>query len=258
MTAAAAATASRRLPRIRGSLPVSFAAIAVGSGTVAWRGNYRDRRVTDQHCDARAHWQHDHRERDERLRPAAERFTADVVAHAGEVEAGLALGADPAAFARLYAKRRVRVAPATPRHAEVAGVGLDTRRHGRDDGVRRQPDLRRHLPVHHRCHDIGRVGHHRARRNRTRPHTRLFACGAIDPAARTTAEKRCRAISVSGGCNELPSCRAEFKRCAFRSDRADSDDRRRGGSAGTGSGCCKAALRAKQSAEAAERRGRDP
>lgn len=122
MTAAAAVTASRRLPRISGSLPVSFAAIAVGSSTVlaamlatgALQTNIAMLVPIGSMIIANAM---------NACAQAAERFTADVVAHAGEVEAGLALGADPAATVASYTRNAV-YASLLPRLDMLKSLGL--------------------------------------------------------------------------------------------------------------------------------------
>ena len=95
MTFAAAVTASRRAPDIKGSLLLSFYAIAAGSGVVI-AGMLATRTLT---ADIQV------------LVPVGsmiianamnacaqsmERFRSDLTAHVGQIEAGLALGAEPA------------------------------------------------------------------------------------------------------------------------------------------------------------------
>jgi hypothetical protein len=46
--------------------------------------------------------------------------------------------------------------------ANVAGPGLDPGRHGRNDGVGRQPGLCGHLPIHYHRHDLGGLRDYRA------------------------------------------------------------------------------------------------
>src|ERR1700751_3321495 len=95
MMVAAAFTAARRLQGMRGALPLCFCAIAVGSGVVIAAmlatGTLKSgiavlvpvgSMVIGNAMNACAQ--------------AAERFRADVTSHVGEVEPGLALGADPA------------------------------------------------------------------------------------------------------------------------------------------------------------------
>ena len=90
---------------------------------------------------------------------AMERFHADVLAHVGQIEAGLALGADPANDGgALCAEFGLCQPAAAPRYAEVARAGVDSGRDGRHAGVGRQPDLRRHFSIYHRRDDLVRVG----------------------------------------------------------------------------------------------------
>src|SRR5260370_678507 len=106
MTLAAAATASRRAPGIRGALPLSFCAIAAGAGVViaamlATRTLTADivvlvpvgSMIIANAMNACAQ--------------SMERFRADVTAHVGLIETGLALGADPAATVAPYVQSAV-------------------------------------------------------------------------------------------------------------------------------------------------------
>src|SRR5206468_11686627 len=93
MTFAAAATAARRLPDIKGALLLSFYAIAAGAGVAIAEmlatGTLQVQiamlvpvgsMIIANAMNASAQ--------------AAERFKAEVTAHVGQIEAGLALGAD--------------------------------------------------------------------------------------------------------------------------------------------------------------------
>ena len=122
MTIAAAVTASRRLPEINGALSSSLCAIAAGAGVViiimlATRtlevqiamlvpvGSM----IIANAMNACAQ--------------AAERFKADVVAHVGQIEAGLTLGADPATTVAPYVKSAV-YASLLPRLDMLKSLGL--------------------------------------------------------------------------------------------------------------------------------------
>jgi UDP-glucose/iron transport system permease protein len=106
MTFAAAATASRRAPGIRGALRLSFYSIAAGAGAViaamlATRTLTADivvlvpvgSMIIANAMNACAQ--------------SMERFRADVTAHVGQIEAGLALGAAPAVTVSPYAQSAV-------------------------------------------------------------------------------------------------------------------------------------------------------
>jgi putative ABC transport system permease protein len=106
MTFAAAATASRRAPDIRGALPLYFYAIAAGAGLViaamlATRALTADivvlvpvgSMIIANAMNACAQ--------------SMERFRADVTAHVGQIEAGLALGAAPAVTVSPYVQSAV-------------------------------------------------------------------------------------------------------------------------------------------------------
>jgi putative ABC transport system permease protein len=122
MTVAAAVTASRRLADIKGALPLSFCAIAAGAGVaivamLATGALHADlamlvpvgSMIIANAMNASAQ--------------AAERFRADVTAHAGQVEAGLALGADPAATVAPYVQSAV-YASLLPRLDMLKSLGL--------------------------------------------------------------------------------------------------------------------------------------
>jgi putative ABC transport system permease protein len=106
MTLAAAATASRRAPGIRGALPLSFCAIAAGAGVViaamlATRTLTADivvlvpvgSMIIANAMNACAQ--------------SMERFRAEVTAHVGQIEAGLALGAAPFMIVSPYVQSAV-------------------------------------------------------------------------------------------------------------------------------------------------------
>jgi putative ABC transport system permease protein len=106
MTLAAAATASRRAPGIRGALPLSFYAIAAGAGVViatmlATRTLTADivvlvpvgSMIIANAMNACAQ--------------SMERFRAEVTAHVGQIEAGLALGAAPSMIVSPYVQSAV-------------------------------------------------------------------------------------------------------------------------------------------------------
>ena len=106
MTVAAAATASRRAPGIRGALPLCFYAIAAGAGVViaamlATRTLTADivvlvpvgSMIIANAMNACAQ--------------SMERFRAEVTAHVGQIEAGLALGAAPSVIVSPYVQSAV-------------------------------------------------------------------------------------------------------------------------------------------------------
>jgi putative ABC transport system permease protein len=122
MTGAAAVTASRRSKGISDSLLVSFWAIAVGSGTVIAvmiaTGTLQTSiamlvpvgsMIIANAMNACAQ--------------AAERFRADVTAHVGQIEAGLALGADPCVTVAPYVRSAV-YASLLPRLDMLKSLGL--------------------------------------------------------------------------------------------------------------------------------------
>jgi putative ABC transport system permease protein len=122
MTFAAAVTASRRAKGIDGSLLLSFYAIAAGSGIVIAAmlatGTLNDQiavlvpvgsMIIANAMNACAQ--------------SVERFRADVTAHVGQIEAGLALGADPAATVAPYVQSAV-YASLLPRLDMLKSLGL--------------------------------------------------------------------------------------------------------------------------------------
>jgi putative ABC transport system permease protein len=122
MTAAAAVTAARRARGIDGSVLLSFWAIAAGSGVVIAgmlaTGTLQTSvtmlvpvgsMVIANAMNACAQ--------------AAERFRAEVAAHVGHVEAGLALGADPAVTVAPYMQSAV-YASLLPRLDMLKSLGL--------------------------------------------------------------------------------------------------------------------------------------
>ena len=122
MTGAAAVTASRRSKQISGSLLISFCAIAVGSGTaiavMIATGTLQTSiamlvpvgsMIIANTMNACAQ--------------AAERFRADVTAHVGQIEAGLALGADPSVTVAPYVRSAV-YASLLPRLDMLKSLGL--------------------------------------------------------------------------------------------------------------------------------------
>jgi putative ABC transport system permease protein len=122
MTVAAAVTAARRARDIDGAIVLSFWAIAAGSGVVIAAmlatGTLQTSvtmlvpvgsMIIANAMNACAQ--------------AAERFRADVTAHVGQVEAGLALGADPAVTVAPYVQSAV-YASLLPRLDMLKSLGL--------------------------------------------------------------------------------------------------------------------------------------
>jgi putative ABC transport system permease protein len=122
MTVAAAFTAGRRLQGMRAAVPLCFCAIAVGSGVVIAAmlatGTLKSdiamlvpvgSMIIANAMNACAQ--------------AAERFRADVMAHVGEVETSLALGADPAVAVAPHVKSAV-YASLLPRLDMLKSLGL--------------------------------------------------------------------------------------------------------------------------------------
>jgi putative ABC transport system permease protein len=122
MTVAAAATASRRLREVKGALILSFYAIVAGSGVaiaamLATGTLHADIAVmvpVGSMIIANAM---------NACAQAAERFRADVTAHVGHIEAGLALGAEPAATVAPYVQSAV-YASLLPRLDMLKSMGL--------------------------------------------------------------------------------------------------------------------------------------
>jgi UDP-glucose/iron transport system permease protein len=122
MTIAAAATASRRTPGINGATLLAFWAIGAGSvvviGAMIATGALETRiamlvpvgsMIIANAMNACAQ--------------AAERFRAEVTAHVGHIEAGLALGADPAVTVAPYVQSAV-YASLLPRLDMLKSLGL--------------------------------------------------------------------------------------------------------------------------------------
>jgi putative ABC transport system permease protein len=122
MTVAAAVTAARRARDIDGSMVLSFWAIAAGSGVViaamlatgALQTSVTMLVPVGSMIIANAM---------NACAQAAERFRADVTAHVGQVEAGLALGADPAVTVAPYVQSAV-YASLLPRLDMLKSLGL--------------------------------------------------------------------------------------------------------------------------------------
>jgi UDP-glucose/iron transport system permease protein len=122
MTFAAAVTASRRAKDIRGSLLFSFYAIAIGSGVVIAAMLATGTLTADiavlvpvgSMIIANAM---------NACAQSVERFKADVAAHTGQIEAGLALGAAPAVTVAPYVQTAV-YASLLPRLDMLKSLGL--------------------------------------------------------------------------------------------------------------------------------------
>jgi UDP-glucose/iron transport system permease protein len=122
MTFAAAVTASRRAQDIEGSLLLSFYAIAAGSGVVITGMLATGMLSADiavlvpigSMIIANAM---------NACAQSVERFKADITAHAGQIEAGLALGADPGVTVAPYVQSAV-YASLLPRLDMLKSLGL--------------------------------------------------------------------------------------------------------------------------------------
>ena len=122
MTVAAAMTASRRAQETRGAVLVSFYAIALGAGVViaamlatdTLRADIATLVPVGSMIIANAM---------NACAQAAERFRADVTEHVGQIEAGLALGADPAVTVAPYVQNAV-YASLLPRLDMLKSLGL--------------------------------------------------------------------------------------------------------------------------------------
>ena len=122
MTFAAAVTASRRAQGIEGALLLCFYAIVAGAGTVIAGMLATETLTTDiavlvpvgSMIIANAM---------NACAQSIERFRADVATHVGQVEAGLALGADPAATVAPYVQSAV-YASLIPRLDMLKSLGL--------------------------------------------------------------------------------------------------------------------------------------
>jgi putative ABC transport system permease protein len=122
MMFAAAVTASRRAPAIKDALLLCFYAIGMGAGIVIAGMIATETLTTDiavlvpvgSMIIANAM---------NACSQSIERFTADVAAHVGQVEAGLALGADPAVTVAPYVQSAV-YASLLPRLDMLKSLGL--------------------------------------------------------------------------------------------------------------------------------------
>jgi putative ABC transport system permease protein len=122
MTVAAAFTAARRLQQMQGALLLCFWAIAAGAGTViaamlATRSLRADIAIlvpVGSMIIANAM---------NSCAQAAERFRAEIVAHVGQIEAGLTLGAEPAVTVAPYLQSAV-YASLLPRLDMLKSLGL--------------------------------------------------------------------------------------------------------------------------------------
>jgi putative ABC transport system permease protein len=122
MTVAAAATAARRLQGMDGALLLCFWAIAAGAGTViaamlatrSLRGDISILVPVGSMIIANAM---------NACAQALERFRAEIVAHVGQIEAGLSLGAEPAVTVAPYLQSAV-YASLLPRLDMLKSLGL--------------------------------------------------------------------------------------------------------------------------------------
>ncbi len=122
MTFAAAVTAARRAREIKGSLLLSFYAIAAGAGVViaamlatgALKGDIAVLVPVGSMIIANAM---------NSCAQSIERFKADVTSHVGQIEAGLALGADPGVTVAPYVQSAV-YASLLPRLDMLKSLGL--------------------------------------------------------------------------------------------------------------------------------------
>ena len=183
MTFAAAVTASRRAQGIRGSLLLSFYAIAAGAGVVIAAMLATGTLTTDisvlvpvgsmilaNAMNACAQ--------------SVERFRADVTAHVAAIlRRGWRLAPTRSGSSALFPKRGLRELTSASRHAE-SWLGLDTGRDGRNDGVGRQSRLRGHISIRHRGNDPGRIGHHWIGRDAADQNACFLGCRAIDNPSR--------------------------------------------------------------------------
>jgi len=122
MTVAAAVTAARRARDIEGSVLLSFWAIAAGSG-VAIAGMLATGTLKTSVSMLVPVGSMIIANAMNACAQAAERFRADVTAHVGQVEAGLALGADPAVTVAPYVRSAV-YASLLPRLDMLKSLGL--------------------------------------------------------------------------------------------------------------------------------------
>ena len=122
MTFAAAVTASRHAPDIKGSLLLTFYAIAAGSGVVI-AGMLATGTLTADITVLVPVGSMIIANAMNACAQSVERFKADVTAHVGQIEAGLALGADPGATVAPYVQSAV-YASLLPRLDMLKSLGL--------------------------------------------------------------------------------------------------------------------------------------
>jgi putative ABC transport system permease protein len=122
MTFAAAVTAARRAQGIKGSLLLSFYAIAAGSGVVI-AGMLVTGTLTSDIAVLVPVGSMIIANSMNACAQAVERFRADVTAHVGQIEAGLALGADPGVTVAPYVQSAV-YASLLPRLDMLKSLGL--------------------------------------------------------------------------------------------------------------------------------------
>jgi putative ABC transport system permease protein len=122
MTFAAAVTASRRARDIKGSLLLSFYAIAAGSSVVI-AGMLATGTLTADIAVLVPVGSMIIANAMNACAQSIERFRADVTAHVGQIEAGLALGADPSVTVALYVQSAV-YASLLPRLDMLKSLGL--------------------------------------------------------------------------------------------------------------------------------------
>jgi putative ABC transport system permease protein len=122
MTFAAALTASRRAQDIKGSLLISFCAIAAGSGVVI-AGMLTTGTLTPDIAVLVPVGSMIIANAMNACAQSVERFRADVTAHVGQIEAGLALGADPSVTVAPYVQSAV-YASLLPRLDMLKSLGL--------------------------------------------------------------------------------------------------------------------------------------
>jgi putative ABC transport system permease protein len=122
MTAAAAVTASRRAGNVNGSLMVCFWSIAAGAGLVIG-GMIATRTLQTNIAMLVPVGSMIIANAMNAAAQAAERFQADVTAHIGQIEAGLALGAEPTVTVAPYVQSAV-YASLLPRLDMLKSLGL--------------------------------------------------------------------------------------------------------------------------------------
>ena len=122
MTVAAATTASRRAKEVKDALLVSFYAIVAGAGIVL-AGMIATGTLSSDIAVLVPVGSMIIANAMNACAQSIERFRADVAAHVGQVEAGLALGADPAATVAPYVQSAV-YASLLPRLDMLKSLGL--------------------------------------------------------------------------------------------------------------------------------------